>query len=58
MPKKKFVLEGMINGVGFRQVISLPADSGGGTIGGGEVVIVVVPVVVIARERPAPKPKR
>jgi hypothetical protein len=62
--KKTFILEGVINGTGFREVISLPGDSGGGTTGGGEVainrhpIVIVLPVVVLASERQEPKPKR
>ena len=61
--ESEFVIEGVINGIGFREVVALPNDSGGGNKGGGEGAIknptvIVIPVVVVTRERPAPKPKR
>jgi hypothetical protein len=61
--EKKFTFEGEINGNLFKQVISLPDDTGGGNQGGGDgahkggTFVVFGPVIFVANDRRAPQRK-
>jgi hypothetical protein len=60
--EKKFTFEGEINGNIFKQVISLPDDTGGGTQGGGDgahrgTFVVFGPVIFIDQDRRGPQRK-
>jgi hypothetical protein len=58
--ERKFTFEGEINGNLFKQVISLPDDTGGGSVGGGDgatkgTIVFFGPIIFVERRDPARK---